>query len=107
MNLPLPDQEVVLNPYIVDRMIKKTTEAFKQGSKGPAHDFILYTKPWGFKLEKIPIETKVFTYHGELDANVPVSMARTMVQQIPGCETNFYPNEAHLSVLINHFEEII
>ncbi len=105
-SLPIPDQEVVLNPFIVDRMINKTIEAFRHGSKGPSHDFKLYTKPWGFKLEEIPKTTKVFIFHGELDTSVPVSMARTMSEQIPICEPNFYPNEAHLSVLINNFKEI-
>ncbi|UCG01966.1 MAG: alpha/beta hydrolase [Candidatus Heimdallarchaeota archaeon] len=105
-DLPLPDQEVVLNPSIVDRMIEKTIEAFKQGSKGPAHDFILYTKPWGFKLENIPKETNVFIFHGEQDVNVPVSMARTISQQLPNCNSKFYPNEGHLSVLVNNFPEI-
>ncbi|MHA2073397.1 MAG: alpha/beta fold hydrolase [Candidatus Hodarchaeales archaeon] len=106
-SLPVPDQKVVLNPNIVDRMIEKTFEAFRQGSKGPAHDFKLYAKPWGFKLEDIPKETKVFIFHGELDANVPVSMARTMSHQIPSCEPKFYPNEGHLSVLINNVKEIL
>lgn len=87
-------------------MIKKTIEAFKQGSNGPAHVFILYAKPWGFKLEDIPRETKVFLFHGELDANVPVSMARTISQQLPDCKSKFFPNEGHLSVLINNFTEI-
>jgi pimeloyl-ACP methyl ester carboxylesterase len=104
-SLPLPDQEVVLNPNIVDRMIEKTIEAFRHGSKGPTHDFKLYTKPWGFKLEDIPI--KVFIFHGELDTNVPVSMAHTMSLQIPSCEPKFYPTEGHLSVLINNFNEIV
>lgn len=105
-SLPLPDQEVVLNVRIVDRMIEKTIEAFQQGSKGPAHDFKLYTKPWGFKLEDIPLETKIFLFHGELDANVPVSMARTISQQLLNCKSKFFPNEGHLSVLINNFTEI-
>jgi pimeloyl-ACP methyl ester carboxylesterase len=105
-SLPFPDQEVVSNPKIVDRMIEKTIEAFQQGSKGPAHDFKLYTKPWQFKLEDIPSETKVFLFHGELDANVPLSMARIISQQLPNCNSKFFPNEGHLSVLINNFTEI-
>ncbi|MFX0124492.1 MAG: alpha/beta fold hydrolase [Candidatus Hodarchaeota archaeon] len=106
-DLPLPDQEVVLKPGVIDRMIEKTIEAFRQGSKGPAHDFILYTKPWGFKLENIPKETKISLFHGELDVNVPLSMVHTISQQLPNCESKFYPNEGHLSVLINNFDEIL
>ncbi|MFX0015229.1 MAG: alpha/beta fold hydrolase [Promethearchaeota archaeon] len=105
-SLPEPDQKLVLEPSIRERMILKTLEAFRQGSKGPAHDFKLYTKPWGFELHEIPEELTVFLFHGGLDTSVPISMARTMSEQIPNCKTKFYPEEGHLSVLINRFDEI-
>ncbi len=105
-NLPTPDKEI-LSPLVLNRMIIKTIEAFRQGSKGPAHDFKLFAKPWGFKLEEIAHKTKVFLFHGELDTNVPISMAQEMSQRIPNCETKFYQDEGHLSVFINNFTEIM
>ena len=104
--LPEPDRKVSLDTEIKKRMIKKTIEAFRQGSKGPAHDFKLFAKPWGFTLEEIPVETKVSLFHGEMDINVPLTMAQTMNEQILNSELKIYPEEGHLSVLVNRFKEM-
>ena len=106
-DIPEPDRKLVQDSTIKERMITKTIEAFRQGSKGPAHDFKLYSKPWHFDLHDIPEKLNISIFHGELDANVPISMARTMSEQIPNCKTKFYPDEAHLSVFVNNFEEIL
>ncbi len=105
--LPEPDKKIMLNSNTRDCMTNKTLEAFRQGTKGPAHDFKLYAKPWGFRLEDIPVEVRVFIFHGELDTNVPISMAKKMSSLIPNCYAKFYPQEGHLSVYINYFQEIL
>ena len=105
--LPEPDQKMISETIVKERMTNKTIEAFRQGSKGTAHDFKLYARPWGFKLTEISDKIKVKIFHGELDGTVPISIAQTISEQIQNCETKFYPNEAHLSVFINNFEEII
>lgn len=106
-NIPVPDQNLLLDSGIRERMIVKTLEAFRQGSKGPVHDFKLYAKPWGFNLEDISENLNVLIFHGGLDMSVPISMARTMSEQIPNCKTKIYPNEGHLSAFINNFDEIL
>ena len=63
-------------------------------------------KPWGFKLEDISFDN-IHLWHGELDVNVPVSMARAVAKAIPNCRARFYPNETHLSVAFNHVEEVM
>ncbi|MHA2227223.1 MAG: alpha/beta fold hydrolase [Candidatus Hodarchaeales archaeon] len=105
--LPEPDRRMVSDPVVKERMTTKTIEAYRHGSKGPAHDFKLYARPWGFKLNELSNKIKVKIFHGELDETVPISIARAISEQIPNCETKFYPNEAHLSVFINNFQEII
>jgi len=105
--LPESDQKIVLDPIIKERMINKTVEAFRQGSQGPAHDFKLYAKPWGFELDEISSELKVLIFHGETDTTVPVPIAKMISKQIPNCTTMYYPEEGHLSVFVNKFEEII
>ena len=105
--LPEPDRIIMENSYTRDCMTNKTIEAFRQGTKGPSHDFKLYARPWGFKLEDIPIEMKVFIFHGELDTSVPISMAKTMSSLIPNCHSKYYPEEGHLSLYINNLEEIL
>ncbi|MHA1946392.1 MAG: alpha/beta fold hydrolase [Candidatus Hodarchaeales archaeon] len=105
--LPEPDRKIMENSYTRDCMTNKTIEAFRQGIKGPSHDFKLYARPWGFKLEDIPIEMRVSIFHGELDTSVPISMAKTMSSLIPNCHSKYYPEEGHLSLYINNLEEIL
>lgn len=105
--VPEQDERILNEPKVKENIKAKTVEAFKQGSRGLVHDFVLYSKNWGFKLNEIPTEMSLSLYHGELDKNVPISIARIISEQIPHCEVNFYPDEAHLSVFMNRFDEII
>mgnify|MGYP003581446172 CR=1 FL=1 len=45
-------------------------------------------------------------FHGELDTNAPIAMVRRAVAQLQTAELVTYANEAHLSTLCNHIEEI-
>ncbi|MFX0090622.1 MAG: hypothetical protein ACFFBD_02575 [Candidatus Hodarchaeota archaeon] len=107
MGLPEPDKQIICSSYIKDRVINNPIEAFRQGSKGPSHDFKLYAKSWGFALNEIPAKTMVLVFHGELDKNVPISIVRTMSGDISYCKTHFYPNEGHISVFINKLDDIL
>ncbi|MHA1990571.1 MAG: alpha/beta fold hydrolase [Candidatus Hodarchaeales archaeon] len=104
-NVPEPDKKVVSIKRIKEIMIEKTKDAFRFGVKGPAHDFNLYAKSWNFELTDI--KTRIFLYHGELDINVPIAMAKEISNQLPNCKTKIYPNEGHLSALLNNIEEIL
>jgi len=104
---PEPDERILNEPRVKENIKAKTVEAFRQGSRGLVHDFVLYSKDWGFELNEIPAETRLSLYHGELDKNVPIPIARTVGGQIPNCEAKFYPDEGHFSVYVNRFDEII
>jgi pimeloyl-ACP methyl ester carboxylesterase len=103
---PEPDGRILSDPRVKENIKAKTVEAFRQGSKGLVHDFRLYSEHWGFELSEIPAETRVSLFHGELDRNVPVSIARTVSELIPHCEARFFPDEGHMSAYMNRFEEI-
>jgi pimeloyl-ACP methyl ester carboxylesterase len=104
---PEPDERILNEPRVKENIKAKTVEAFRQGSRGLVHDFVLYSKDWGFELNEIPAETRLSLYHGELDKNVPIPIAKTVGEQIPNCEAKFYPDEGHFSVYVNRFDEII
>ncbi len=107
MQLPEPDKQLFSSPEIKRFFVEETVEAFRQGAKGPAWEGkLLFGEPWGFVPEDILMEN-VHLWHGELDANVPVSIARAMAERIPNCKARFYPDEAHLSLPLNHAEEIL
>ncbi len=105
--LPEPDKQLYTAPEIKQLFVEEAAEAFRQGAKGPAWEGkLLFGAPWGFLPEDISMEN-AYLWHGELDANVPVSTGRAMAVKIPNCKAKFYPHEAHLSLLINHAEEIL
>jgi len=49
----------------------------------------------------------VLLWHGELDRHVPVAAGRYLTSAFPNCRATFYPEDAHLSVPLNHQEEIL
>jgi pimeloyl-ACP methyl ester carboxylesterase len=57
------------------------SEAFRCGGRGCAWEMGLYARPWGFRLEDI--RTPVHLWHGEQDANAPVTMGRYLASVIP------------------------
>ena len=104
---PEPDLMILSEQWVKESIKAKTVEAFRQGSRGLVHDFVLYSKDWGFMLNEIPERTRLKLYHGELDKNVPIAIARTVSGQIPNCQAIFYPDEGHFSVYVNRFHEIM
>lgn len=106
-DLPEQDKQLFRKPEIREFFIGETAESFYQGTKGPAFEGrILFGEMWGFELEDISMEN-FYLWHGELDANVPVSMGRSMAERIPNCQARFYSEEAHLSLLLGHADEFM
>lgn len=104
--LPEPDKILMQDPEIQDIVIEESIEAFRNGSEGPSYEGKIYVKPWGFNLNEISKELKVYIWHGELDVNVPVSMGKAMCKEIPNCVGKYFPDEAHLSLPINNVDKI-
>jgi len=65
----------------------------------------MYARRWGFRLEDIAME--VYLWQGELDKNVPPSMGRYQAGAIPNCRATFYAGEGHISLVVDHMEEIL
>jgi len=108
MKTAFPEPDRVLleqHPEEAQSLLDSMSEALRAGTKGIAHEWSLYVRPWGFNLEDISIEVDL--WHGEADTNVPVSMGQQMAQAIPNSTTHFLPNEGHVSLFVNHLEEIL
>jgi pimeloyl-ACP methyl ester carboxylesterase len=88
------DKEYLERPEVRTILAESLSEAFRSGSRGPAWEMGLYARPWGFRLEDI--RTPVHLWHGEQDANAPVTMGRYLATSIPGARATFYPGEGHL-----------
>ncbi|MHA2309552.1 MAG: alpha/beta hydrolase, partial [Candidatus Heimdallarchaeaceae archaeon] len=107
MDLPDPDKKIYENPTFQEFMLFHLKDILQQNSKGPFHDGKLFTKPWNFELEDISPNLKCYVWHGELDKNVSVEIAKNVVSRIPNCEATYYPDEAHISLVVNKISEII
>ena len=103
--LPEPDRLVLSKTDSQGFVLASAVEGVRQGS-GPLLDEIgIYSKFWGFKLEDLRFPISLF--QGEVDIDVPASMARYQASLIPNCELNLYPDDGHFSLLVNHIDEII
>jgi pimeloyl-ACP methyl ester carboxylesterase len=103
--LPSPDRSVVSDPAMQSGFIDMLREALRQGTRGAFHESLLAVTEWGFRLQDI--HQPIHLWHGEMDQNIPVDMARHAASAIPQCEAKFYPNEGHLSLFKKYAAEII
>jgi pimeloyl-ACP methyl ester carboxylesterase len=101
---PEPDRTLMQRQEISDGFIACFVEACRQGPRGPAYDMGLIARPWGFDLGAVKVP--VLLWHGERDRNTPVAGGRYLANAFPNCRATFYPEDAHLSVPLNHQREI-
>jgi pimeloyl-ACP methyl ester carboxylesterase len=98
------DKHYLDRPDLRRILVESLTEAYRSGSRGPAWELALYVRPWGFRVEDI--RAPVHLWHGEQDANHPVTMGRYLARVIPKCQANFVPGEGHL-VFVDRLPEIL
>jgi hypothetical protein len=48
----------------------------------------------------------VFVWQGQRDGNVSGNGARYLAGALTNCRAEFYPDDAHLSLMMNHHREI-
>jgi pimeloyl-ACP methyl ester carboxylesterase len=102
-----PDRKVLSAPGVAEIMAASLVEAVKQGTKGAAYDGTLIgSRNWGFKLEDIKLST-LYLWHGERDTQIPVTAVRTLAKRLTTCKTTYYPNEGHISLIVNHAKDIL
>ncbi len=98
------DYAVFESPQRLQAARNWTIEAMRQGTKGITWDTLLYVHPWDFNVSEIQIPITFF--HGEQDRSISIAMAKKAVSRLPTARLFAYPNEGHLSVVINQFEAI-
>jgi len=80
-------------------------EPFRNGVIGAAQEFQLFVKPWGFDIANI--KCPITIWQGGLDKQVPVAHANLYAKLIPNAKLTIFKQEGHVSLLINHGEEIL
>jgi pimeloyl-ACP methyl ester carboxylesterase len=100
-----PDKASLSQTDVQEVFIKMSNGAFQQGSRGVTWEYVLFTRPWGFRLEEISMP--VYIWHGESDTMCPVNMGRYLANSIPHNQAKFFPNEGHISLIVNHYAEML
>jgi pimeloyl-ACP methyl ester carboxylesterase len=102
--VPPADYAAFAEPGRLEAFGQAMRECLRQGTKGAAWDLRLYVREFDFRPEDIRIP--VTWFHGVGDTNSPIALARKAVATMPSARLVHYENEAHLSTLCNHFDDI-
>ena len=103
--LPEPDQLVLKREEVQQWYLQTMREAQRHGPRGAQHDTALMVSPWEFRPQEIKMT--VHLWYGEADRDTPIAMGRSLAAAIPKSQAHFYPDEGHLSVFVNHLENIM
>jgi pimeloyl-ACP methyl ester carboxylesterase len=101
-----PDRKSLLLPGIKELLAASLVEGLRQGARGAAYDGTLSGLPWGFELEEIRFPA-LYLWHGELDKEIPIAMARAVAEKLVQCKATCYPGEGHISLIVNHAADIL
>lgn len=99
-----PDRRVLADSGVRRALLRSMQEAFRTGARGPAHDLMLLTGPWGFRHEDVGVPVRL--WHGELDAVVPASATRRQERLLSRGSAHYYADDGHYSVVLEHMGEI-
>ncbi len=104
--LPDVDHKLLADPEVINHFTKVTlNEACRFGSNGLVHEAALYFNETGYTLSKI--NQPVHYWWGTKDNTVTKVHAEAVEQQVPNSVMYYKPNEGHLSVYVNCFEEVL
>jgi pimeloyl-ACP methyl ester carboxylesterase len=104
-SLPPADRAVLSGRTDVRRVLfESTADGLRQGARGAAQEFTMFSRPWHFDLADIRVP--VVLWHGTEDLNVPFTVAQEVSRRIPGSRLHVWEGEGHLA-LYAHLEEIL
>jgi pimeloyl-ACP methyl ester carboxylesterase len=93
-SMPESDRATMGDPDTRAVMRASFAESARQGSRGWADDDLAFVRPWGFDLEAVPVEVRL--WQGEADVLVPRSHAEYMARRLPRASVEIVPDAGHL-----------
>jgi pimeloyl-ACP methyl ester carboxylesterase len=90
--------------YLRERAASEYAHAFSKSSDGFFDDDRAFLKPWGFSVSDIKVPTSL--WYGSNDLMVPSSHGNWLTKSIPGSSGHYFAEEGHMSIWLNHLEEI-
>lgn len=104
----LPEADKVVtqkHPELGQALYAAMIESVRGGARGPQWDAALAVSPWDFPIDNISIPVHV--WQGECDRNVSPAAGHYFARTIPECRATFLPGEGHVSLAVNHLEQIL
>jgi len=100
-----PDRAVLARAEVQQAFVAMVREATRSGGRGPQHDMALIASPWGFRPQDISIPVDL--WQGEEDTAASPAMARYLAETIPDGQARYFTGEGHVSLIVNHAEQIL
>jgi pimeloyl-ACP methyl ester carboxylesterase len=100
-----PDKVALSKPDVQRMFGEMIVGAFERGTRGVALDWKLEARPWGFSLQEVGMPVHI--WHGEQDELVTIAQGQIMANALPNARAKFYPKEGHVSLTMNHYEELL
>jgi pimeloyl-ACP methyl ester carboxylesterase len=91
--LPDVDRAIVSQPDIRAILLESFREAVRQGVRGWADDDLAFAKPWGFELEDVHAETRL--WQGELDVLAPRTHGEYVASRLPNARFELLEGGGH------------
>jgi pimeloyl-ACP methyl ester carboxylesterase len=91
--LPEVDRELFARPEFRAVSRESWGEAVRQGVRGWADDDLAFAKPWGFELEQVEAEVRL--WQGELDVLAPRSHGEYVASRLPNARFELLEGGGH------------
>lgn len=93
-SLSEPDRAVLADQDVRAQLNAAAAEAFRNGSRGVAHEMNLLAGDWAIPLADIAVP--VHLWHGEQDHSTSAVAVRWLAGALPDCRATFLPDAGHL-----------
>ena len=103
-SLLAPVDAEVLTGQLAGSLLEQTKTGLAPGIGGWWDDNVAMLRDWGFGLTQI--RTPVLVMHGRHDRFVPFAHGEWLAANIPGAQARLFDDEGHLSLLVNHLDEL-
>ncbi|WP_459193119.1 alpha/beta fold hydrolase [Halosimplex sp. J119] len=99
-----PEDRAVFDGPAGETLFDDGAEAFRNGSRGPAHDLPLVGNDWGFDPGECTLPVDL--WHGRADRTVGVDLARAFGDLLPEADL-YLSDDAHYSTYVNNRGAIV
>ena len=99
-----PDKAVMEPESAREDFVASMHQGFEMGWRGFFDDDEAMMKEWGFDPTSIAVPVAV--WFGQHDLMVPPTHGEWLVKNLPTATKSFFPDDGHVSLVVNHLDEL-